>query len=181
MSTRPVVVSFIGPSGVGKTTVIVALVDLLSTQGLRVGTVKHAPHGFQVDRVGSDSWRHRDAGAERVLLVGGDGAVLFLGAPTDDGSDSDPGSHHRPGPPSDPARMAELLAEHMTSVDVVLFEGFAPASDRVVLVERTGVTPKAGTDPVEVWATVTDHAGGGVGFDELGRLADMIVGELAGR
>lgn len=68
------IVSFVGSSGVGKTTVVEQLIPLVRAAGLRVGTVKHAPHGHDVDRVGSDSWRHRQAGADAVLLAGADGA-----------------------------------------------------------------------------------------------------------
>ena len=74
----PLVISFVGASGVGKTTVIEQLIPLVAVSGLRVGTVKHASHGHEVDRIGSDSWRHRRAGAEVVLLAGASGAVVFL-------------------------------------------------------------------------------------------------------
>lgn len=176
MSVRPLVVSFVGPSGVGKTTVIELLVAALAARGLRVGTAKHAPHGFQVDREGSDSWRHRAAGAERVLLMGSGSAVVFLG-PLEDSSGGD---HHRPGPPVDAARMVEMLDAQMASMDLVLVEGFAPVSDRVVLVERAAVAPKADVVPVEVWLTVSDRSGGGdgtFGFDEVENLAARLAEE----
>lgn len=176
MSVRPLVVSFVGPSGVGKTTVIESLVAALAARGLRVGTAKHAPHGFQVDREGSDSWRHRAAGAERVLLMGSASAVVFLGAP-EDGSGGD---HHRPSSPVDADRMVELLDAQMSSMDVVLVEGFAPFSDRVVVVERSTVAPKVDLVPVDVWLTVSDRGGGddcSFGFDELDRLVVRLVDE----
>ena len=58
-----------GASGSGKTTLITALLPLLRAQGLRVSTVKHAHHGFDMDRPGKDSWLHRTAGAEEVMVV----------------------------------------------------------------------------------------------------------------
>lgn len=53
----------------GKTGLVERLVTELTGRGLRVSTVKHAHHGFDVDQPGRDSFRHREAGAEQVLLV----------------------------------------------------------------------------------------------------------------
>jgi len=112
------VVSFVGSSGVGKTTVIEQLIPLVAAAGLRVGTVKHASHGHDIDKVGSDSWRHRRAGAEAVLLAGASGAVLFL-TPADPPSTKTPAHHTSSGDvPLD--RIADLVAVHLADLDVVL-------------------------------------------------------------
>ena len=52
-----------GWSGSGKTTLLVNLIPELTRRRLRVSTVKHAHHGFDLDRPGKDSFRHREAGA----------------------------------------------------------------------------------------------------------------------
>ena len=57
-----------GWSGSGKTTLLLALVALLKRRGLRVATLKHAHHGFDVDQPGKDSFAHREAGADQVLV-----------------------------------------------------------------------------------------------------------------
>jgi len=62
------VLSIIGKSKSGKTTLIEKLIPELNSRGLRVGTVKHAHHGFEIDHPGKDSFRHREAGAEIVVL-----------------------------------------------------------------------------------------------------------------
>ncbi len=62
------VISIIGKSKSGKTTLIENLIPELNSRGLRVGTVKHAHHGFEIDHPGKDSFRHREAGAEIVVL-----------------------------------------------------------------------------------------------------------------
>ncbi len=63
------VFGFAGYSNAGKTTLIEALIARFVAQGLRVSLIKHAHHGFDIDRPGKDSFRHRTAGASEVMLV----------------------------------------------------------------------------------------------------------------
>ncbi len=65
--TAPVV-SIVGTSGSGKTTLLEKIVKELVKKGYSVGTIKHDAHGFEIDREGKDSWRHKKAGAETVAL-----------------------------------------------------------------------------------------------------------------
>jgi molybdopterin-guanine dinucleotide biosynthesis adapter protein len=58
-----------GWSGSGKTTLMTALIPEFVGRGLKVSTIKHAHHGFDLDQPGKDSWRHRQAGASEVLVV----------------------------------------------------------------------------------------------------------------
>jgi molybdopterin-guanine dinucleotide biosynthesis protein MobB len=94
-----------GWSGAGKTTLLTALLPRLIARGLSVSTVKHAHHGFDIDRPGKDSFRHRAAGAREVLVASGQRWALL---------------HEIDGP--EPS-LAELLAR-LSPVDVVLVEGF---------------------------------------------------------
>ena len=57
-----------GYSGSGKTTLLEKLIPQFTARGLRVSVIKHAHHGFDIDRPGKDSYRHREAGASEVLL-----------------------------------------------------------------------------------------------------------------
>lgn len=93
---------FIGSSGSGKTSLVEQLLPLLKQHGLRVSAMKHAHHGFDLDRPGKDSFRYREAGAEEVMLVAGGRWVLLR---------------------EEEATLPELLAR-MTPVDLVLVEGF---------------------------------------------------------
>ncbi len=67
----------VGNSDAGKTQLVEALVRSLNARELRVGTVKHATHAVELDTPGKDSWRHAQAGAEVVVLVGPDKSAVF--------------------------------------------------------------------------------------------------------
>ena len=67
-----------GHSGSGKTRLVEQLLPHLISDSLRVGTVKHASHTPTLDVKGKDSFRHAEAGAARVLLLGPDSAALFI-------------------------------------------------------------------------------------------------------
>jgi molybdopterin-guanine dinucleotide biosynthesis protein B len=62
------IISIVGKSDSGKTTLIEKLVPELTRRGYRIATVKHDVHGFEVDREGKDSWRHKQAGAHTVVI-----------------------------------------------------------------------------------------------------------------
>ncbi len=66
--THPPIVSIVGPSGVGKTTLLEKLIPELVGRGYRVGTVKHDVHGFEIDQPGKDSYRHKHAGAQVAII-----------------------------------------------------------------------------------------------------------------
>lgn len=74
----PFIVGVVGASGGGKTTVIAGLLRRLRADGVRAIAVKHAAHGFEVDRAGSDSARMLEGGAGLVLVVGPDEAAVRL-------------------------------------------------------------------------------------------------------
>ena len=100
------VIGFAGWSGAGKTTLIVRLIPELNRRGLSVSTIKHAHHNFDLDQPGKDSYEHRAAGAEEVLVASANRVALMRelrGAPE----------------PS----LAELL-RLLKNVDLVLVEGF---------------------------------------------------------
>jgi molybdopterin-guanine dinucleotide biosynthesis protein B len=62
------IISIVGKSDSGKTTLIEKLVPELTRRGYRVATIKHDMHEFEVDREGKDSWRHKQAGAHTVVI-----------------------------------------------------------------------------------------------------------------
>jgi molybdopterin-guanine dinucleotide biosynthesis protein B len=62
------VIGIVGWSGSGKTTLLTRLIPLLVSRGLRIATLKHAHHAFDVDQPGKDSYEHRKAGASEVIV-----------------------------------------------------------------------------------------------------------------
>jgi len=63
------IVSFVGYSNSGKTTFLVKVIKELKKRGYRVGVIKHDGHDFEIDHVGTDTWRHRRAGADVVCIA----------------------------------------------------------------------------------------------------------------
>jgi molybdopterin-guanine dinucleotide biosynthesis protein B len=62
------IIGLAGWSGSGKTTLVTKLIPRLLARGLRVSTLKHAHHGFDLDQPGKDSFMHRTAGATEVII-----------------------------------------------------------------------------------------------------------------
>lgn len=66
-----------GYSGSGKTTLLEKLIPQITARGVKVSVIKHAHHGFDIDRPGKDSYRHREAGATEVLISCGERWALM--------------------------------------------------------------------------------------------------------
>jgi molybdopterin-guanine dinucleotide biosynthesis protein B len=62
------IIGLAGWSGSGKTTLITKAIPRLLARGVRVSTIKHAHHGFDLDQPGKDSFMHRAAGATEVVI-----------------------------------------------------------------------------------------------------------------
>lgn len=77
----PPILSFVGRSNSGKTTLIERVIPELTRMGYRVATVKHAGHGFDLDTKGKDSWRHKQAGASAVVVVSRGSLAMFADVP----------------------------------------------------------------------------------------------------
>ncbi len=95
-----------GWSGSGKTTLIEKLLPLVTAHGLRVATLKHTHKDFDFDKPGKDSWRHREAGAQEVMIAAPKQWTLV----------------HQVRDQAETG-LAHLLS-HMSASDLVLVEGF---------------------------------------------------------
>jgi molybdopterin-guanine dinucleotide biosynthesis protein B len=63
------IISIVGKSNSGKTTLVEKLIPELVKRGYRVATIKHNKHGFDIDHEGKDSWRHKQAGACTTVIA----------------------------------------------------------------------------------------------------------------
>ena len=111
------IVSIVGTSDSGKTTLIEKLVPELVRRGYRVATIKHDVHGFDVDREGKDSWRHKQAGAHTVVISSPQKLALIRDVDHD-------------------AELGELRDKYIQDVDIILSEGFKRNSQPKIEVFR---------------------------------------------
>ena len=112
------VIGLAGWSGAGKTTLVERVLPLLRARGLLVSTLKHAHHHFDMDVPGKDSYRHREAGAQEVLVASSHRWVLL----------------HELRDEAEP-RLDDLL-RRLSPVDLVLVEGFRTAPHPRIEVHR---------------------------------------------
>ena len=134
------VLGLVGWSGSGKTTLLTGMLPLLRARGLLVSTVKHAHHGFDIDRPGKDSYRHRAAGAHEVLVASATRWALL---------------HELDGP--EPS-LDELLGR-LSPVDLVLVEGFKASACLKLEVFRPSLgQPPIYPDRPDIVAVASDMA-----------------------
>jgi molybdopterin-guanine dinucleotide biosynthesis protein B len=134
------VLGLAGWSGSGKTTLLLALLPLFRARGLTVSTIKHAHHGFDLDRPGKDSFRHRAAGAHEVLVASETRWALL---------------HENAGEAMD---FADLFT-HLSPVDLVLVEGFKRAPYPKIEVFRPALgKPPLWPEEPDIVAVASDAA-----------------------
>jgi molybdopterin-guanine dinucleotide biosynthesis protein B len=115
------VIGLAGWSGAGKTTLLTRLIPRFLAQGLRVSTVKHAHHDFDLDVPGKDSWLHRKSGASEVLVSSSRRWAIV--------------HELRSGAE---LRLPDLLAK-MSPVDLVVIEGYKSEPHRKIEVHRATI------------------------------------------
>ncbi|MGB9698005.1 MAG: molybdopterin-guanine dinucleotide biosynthesis protein B [Thermodesulfobacteriota bacterium] len=111
------IVSIVGKSNSGKTTLIEKLIAELVRRGYKVATIKHDVHGFEIDQEGKDSWRHKKAGAHTVIISSPQKLALIRDVDHD-------------------AELTELREKYVRDVDIILSEGFKRNSQPKIEVFR---------------------------------------------
>lgn len=157
----PPVISIVGYSKSGKTTLIEKLLPELTRRGFRIGTVKHAPHGFDMDQQGKDGSRHQLAGAEMTILAGPDGLALFKKG---DGA----------------GLTLDRLQGYFSDMDLVISEGYKQDNKpKIAVIAAVADPPPINMDDDTLFAVYSDSA-----VDtrlpvfkarEVDRLAELIV------
>ncbi len=170
------VLQIVGRKKAGKTTFLTRLVPLLRQQGLRVATVKHTRNAYPLDRPGTDSERHRAAGAEATLVLTASAGALHF------------------GPPRDPADAEQLIARLLGGFDLVLIEGWrerrGPRIEIVTIGEDGAADLLEHPDPGDLLALVLGPHAAGQGeapragawpavpvfaWDDVGAVRDFVV------
>ncbi len=106
----------------GKTTLVTRIVSELTARGFKVSTLKHAHHNFDIDHEGTDSFRHREAGAGEVAIVSAKRIAIM----TNNTKPEEPG-------------FDEILSR-MSYCDIVIVEGFK--RETCPKIEVFGETPE---------------------------------------
>lgn len=105
------ILAIVGHSGSGKTSLLEQLLPILTSRGLRVGLIKHAHQGFEMDQPGKDSYRLRSAGARQVMVASAQRWALLADTPEQD----------------EPNLEALLAQLDQANMDLILLEGFKHA------------------------------------------------------
>lgn len=115
MDEKRTVLAFSGFSGSGKTTLIEKLIPVFKDRGYSVAVIKHDAHDFEIDREGKDTWRFREAGADRVYIASASKSARM----------------------SSSGLTLENMLEECADADIVFVEGYRNAK-----IKKIGVTGK---------------------------------------
>ena len=100
---KPKIITIVGKSDSGKTTLLEKLITHLTQKGYKIGSVKHAHSGFEMDKEGKDSWRHKKAGAANTLVISEDKIAMVK---------------------DDKTSYLEKMQFYLSDNDIILAEGF---------------------------------------------------------
>ncbi len=160
------IIGFAGWSGAGKTTLIVKLIPELNRKGLSVSTIKHAHHNFDLDQPGKDSYEHRAAGAEEVLVASANRVALMREL------------RGKPEP-----SLGELL-RLLKPVDLVLVEGFKrDPLPKIEIFRAANGKPAMYPDDPHIVALISDAAVPStplphVSIDDIAAAADLVLAHV---
>ncbi|HZW83091.1 MAG TPA: molybdopterin-guanine dinucleotide biosynthesis protein B [Candidatus Deferrimicrobium sp.] len=153
------VISVVGKSNVGKTTLVEKLIKEIKARGYKVATVKHDVHGFDIDVPGKDTWRHAQAGSD-VVVISSPQKLAMISKVEEELS-------------------LEQVCERISGVDLIMTEGYKREMKPKIEVFRKGVYDELLCSPNELIAIATDMEFDlGVpcyGLDDAQGLVDRIV------
>ncbi len=161
----PPILAIIGRSNAGKTTLISSLAPILNQRGYRVAAVKHALHGFEMDKPGKDTHRIREAGAQAVAVVSGKRVALIRET-------------------TEEMPLTRIAAKYFADMDLVLAEGYRKSDfPKVEVLKMIQEEPPAGDQDENVLMTIRPwkkSPQGHLSFSEtdLASLADLIENRL---
>ncbi len=157
------IIGLAGWSGSGKTTLVTKVIPRLIARGLRVSTLKHAHHGFDLDQPGKDSFFHRAAGATEVIISSAKRFAIL--------------HELREEPEWD---LPDLVGK-MSPVDLVLVEGYKrDAFPKLEIHRAANGKPLIHPDDPHIVAVASDVALPAAGvpvvdLDDIEAIADLLV------
>jgi molybdopterin-guanine dinucleotide biosynthesis adapter protein len=134
-----IVVGITGWKNAGKTTLTEKLVAHFAQRGLKVATVKHAHHAFDIDHEGTDSWRHRKAGAQEVAIVSSNRWAVM---------------HELENEKEPPL---QDVISRLSPCDLVIVEGYKREGHPKIEVRRGSTSEKLAPGDVSIFAIAADH------------------------
>jgi len=118
MSYKVPIISIVGKSNSGKTTLIEKIVKELKLRGYRVATIKHSHHNVELDIKGKDSWKHFQSGADAVIIATQKKIGLFRRTEVK-------------------ASLTELVDCYLQDMDIIVLEGYKTENIPKIEVSRT--------------------------------------------
>ena len=158
MIKKTPIICIVGKSESGKTTLIEKLIPELKKRGYRIGSIKHACQRFDIDKKGKDSWRHRRAGANVVIIASTDKIAMI--------KDND-------------CESLDNLEKYFQNVDLIIAEGYNKNNKPKIEIVRKATRKKPlCLHDSKLIALVTDldigHRVPRFGLEEIDNLADFI-------
>ncbi|CCK82536.1 molybdopterin-guanine dinucleotide biosynthesis protein B [Desulfobacula toluolica] len=156
---KPKIITIVGKSNSGKTTLLEKLIACLTQRGYKIGSVKHAHDGFEMDKEGKDSWRHRKAGAKSTLVITHNKAAIIK---------------------DDTTSYIEKMKYYLSDMDIILAEGFKKQTLPKIEIFRTQSVHKKPLcmDDKNMIAFVTDSDHKPdvpiFGLEDITKIADFI-------
>ncbi len=117
------IVSIVGKSNSGKTTLIAKVIPFLIKKGHRIATIKHCAHGFEMDKEGKDTWKHKKAGAKAIVAVSDNRLALI----------ADIKGRYK---------LEEIRERFIDDVDLIIAEGYKTERYQKIEVLRDGNSKK---------------------------------------
>ena len=164
--TLPPVISVVGKSGSGKTVFLEKLISVLKNRGLKIGMIKHDPHGFEIDTPGKDSWRHAQAGSDMVVLSSPQRLALIKRQ-------------------DEEMTLDALVSTYLQDMDLVITEGYKTGPKKKIEVSRRERSQDLVSPAQDLIAIVTDQSFDlpvpHFGLDDAEAVADLLEEEVLRR
>jgi molybdopterin-guanine dinucleotide biosynthesis protein B len=161
-------VSFVGRSNTGKTTVIERLIPILRERGLKVAIIKHHPHDFEIDKPGKDTYRYKQAGAVMAILASPHKVAVVEDTETE-------------------LTLEEIITRYIHDVDLLIVEGFKREEIPKIEVfqRKEGADMPVCAEDKNLIAVITDESIDTLlpvfARDDVGGVAEFILSRFIGQ